>query len=487
MQLVAVGAQDAHLTGVGSGSAQIGGGAQITFWRFKHMKHTNFALESTEQEWSSGSSGQLGERVSLRLNRNGDLVYHMYVKVTLPGLVNIVNDDGCYKGFEVVANEDEVVVIGGSGDAVAATDGCNGRSTLPRYTNAVGHAIIADASITIGGQTIDRLYSDYLYMWEELSGKPGKKLGEMVGKAKTTALAEYWSKFQRTLYIPLPFFFTMTSGTVLPLVSLQFHDVRVNVTFNSLEHIIVNYNACFDGTPTKTKVREPSKSGRLANITRNSSLVDVAASHVKTSLEVTYVYLDTAERAKFAEGSFEILIQQTQQMVHTTSQANNRIRLDFNHCLIQLLWAVRRRSNVVGKDHFNYSGEQEAVTSGNRDAVVSACLRLNNQVRFSHEGSYFRLVQPYQHHTNVPESFIYTYSFGLNPEDHQPSGSCNFSRIDNVTLEVQLDPEIFKDNSSVTSGPVGAAAEESVEIILFARNYNVLRIQSGMAGLRFAN
>ena len=70
---------------------------------------------------------------------------------------------------------------------------------------------------------------------------------------------------------------------------------------------------------------------------------------------------------------------------------------------------------------------------------------------------------------------------------YQPSGSCNFSRIDNVTLEVQLDPEIFKDNSSVTSGPVGAAAEESVEIILFARNYNVLRIQSGMAGLRFAN
>ena len=200
------------------------------------------------------------------------LVYHMYVKITLPALANVVDDStSCYNGFEVVANEDEVIVIGGSGDAVAATDGCNGTTQIPRYTNAVGQYAIRQAYVTVGGQTLDSVYADYLYMWEELSGKPGKKLGEMVGKAKTKSLAEHWSKFDRQLYVPLPFFFTMTSGTVLPLVSLQFHDVKVYCEFNPIEHIIVNYNACFDGVKTKTVVRE-DPGGRLAPIKASSAL-----------------------------------------------------------------------------------------------------------------------------------------------------------------------------------------------------------------------
>ena len=478
LQIVATGAQDHYTTF----------NPNITFFRYRSLRHTNFALESVEQQWSSGGRS-MGEKVSLRLNRNGDLVYHMYVKITLPALANVVDDpSSCYHGHEVVANEDEVVVIGGSGDAVAATDGCNGRNTIPRYTNAVGHAAIKEASITIGGQTMDTLYSDYLYMWEELSGKPGKKLGEHIGKAKTTSLGEYWSKFQRTLYVPLPFFFTMTSGTVLPLVSLQFHDVKVNVTFNPIEHIIVNYNACFDGTKTKTVVREAPTGGRLAPITKSSNLTAVASSHVQTALEVTYVYLDTDERQKFAEGSFEQLIQQTQQLVYTTSQPNNRIRLDFNHCLVELIWSVRKSSVVSDKDHFNYSGVTEPITSGNRDPVKNVCLKLNNQNRFCcTPGEYFRLIQPLQHHTNVPESFVYCYSFALNPEDVQPSGSLNASRIDNITFEINLDPDLFKDNASVTSGPPGNAKEETVDIIIHARNVNVLRIKAGLGGTAFAN
>ena len=478
LQIVAVGAQDKYLTQ----------NSNITFWRMRHMRYTNFALESAEQQWSSGGRS-MGEKVSLRLNRNGDLVYHMYVKITLPALANVVDDStSCYNGFEVVANEDEVIVIGGSGDAVAATDGCNGRNTIPRYTNAVGHAAIKEASVTVGGQTLDTLYSDYLYMWEELTGKPGKKLGEQIGKAKTTSLGEYWTKFQRTLYVPLPFFFTMTSGTVLPLVSLQFHDVKVNVTFNPIEHIIVNYNACFDGVKTKTVVRENPTGGRLAPIKASSSLTAVTSAHVQTALEVTYVYLDTDERQKFAEGSFEQLIQRTQQLVYTTSQPNNRIRLDFNHCLIELIWAVRKASVVAGVDHFNYAGITEPITSGNRDPVKSACLKLNNQNRFCcTQGEYFRLIQPLQHHTNVPESFVYCYSFSLNPEDVQPSGSLNASRIDNVTLEINLDPDLFKENSTHTSGPPGNAKEDTVDIIIYARNLNVLRVGGGLGGLAYSN
>ena len=478
IQLVAIGAQDVALIQ----------NPNITFWRFRFMRYTNFALESVEQQWSSGGRS-LNEKVSLRLNRNGDLVYYMYVKINLPALANVVQADGCYKGFEIVNSEDDVCVIGGSGDAVAANDGCNGATQVPRYTNAVGQAAIQEASVTVGGQTLDTLYSDYLYMWEELSGKPGKHLGEMIGKAKTKSLAEYWTKFARTLYVPLPFFFTMTSGTVLPLVSLQFHDVKVNVTFNSLEHIIVNYNACFDGTPSKTVVRAPKVNGRLAPITKNSSLPAVQSSDITSSLEVTYVYLDTDERTKFAEGAFEQLISQNQRLVTSlTSAKQQRVRLDFNHCLIELIWAVRKCSAVTEKSHFDYSGKVEPVTGGNQDPVESISLKLNNQSRFCKtEGRYFRLVQPYQHHTNVPESYVYCYSFALNPEDSQPSGALNASRIDNITVELDLDPELFKDHSSPSSGPPGGKAEECVDLIIHARNWNIFRLKNGMGGLAYSN
>ena len=174
--------------------------------------------------------------------------------------------------------------------------------------------------------------------------------------------------------------------------------------------------------------------------------------------------------------------------MYTTSQPSNRIRIDFNHCITELIWAVRKSSVLGTNDHFNYSGLTESITSGNRDPVQNVCLKLNNQNRFCcTEGEYFRLVQPYQHHTNVPEAFVYCYSFALNPEDSQPSGTLNASRIDNVTMEINLDPELFKDNSTVTAGPPGNAAEDVVEIILYGRNINVLRISQGMGGLAYAN
>ena len=103
------------------------------------------------------------------------------------------------------------------------------------------------------------------------------------------------------------------------------------------------------------------------------------------------------------------------------------------------------------------------------------------------QGEYFRLIQPLQHHTNVPESFVYCYSFSLNPEDVQPSGSLNASRIDNVTLEINLDPDLFKENSTHTSGPPGNAKEDTVDIIIYARNLNVLRVGGGLGGLAYSN
>jgi hypothetical protein len=110
-----------------------------------------------------------------------------------------------------------------------------------------------------------------------------------------------------------------------------------------------------------------------------------------------------------------------------------------------------------------------------QNPVVTAKLQLNGQDRFSErEGSYFSLVQPYQHHTRNPDEGINVYSFALRPEEHQPSGSCNFSRIDNATLQLVLS------NATVQG-------TNTAKVRVYAVNYNVLRVMSGMGGLAYSN
>ena len=110
-----------------------------------------------------------------------------------------------------------------------------------------------------------------------------------------------------------------------------------------------------------------------------------------------------------------------------------------------------------------------------QNPVVTAKLQLNGQDRFSErEGTYFDLVQPYQHHTRNPDTGINVYSFALRPEEHQPSGSCNFSRIDNATLQLVL-------SNATVSGT------KTAKVRVYATNYNVLRVMSGMGGLAYSN
>jgi hypothetical protein len=143
------------------------------------------------------------------------------------------------------------------------------------------------------------------------------------------------------------------------------------------------------------------------------------------------------------------------------------MQLNFNHPVLELIWGVRRQCHERCNNWFNYAGID------NRDPVVSAALYLNNQSRFSSKpGTWFRLVQPYQHHSNIPDCFIYVYSFALHPEDASPSGSCNMSRIDHVDLNLQLQDGLGK---------------EQVSVMVFARNWNVLRFREGLCGLAFAN
>jgi len=527
MQIVAYGAQDLFLTGT----------PEITYWKVSYRRHTNFAMESIEQTFQG--QADFGRRVSAVLSRNGDLAYRTYLQVTLPEIGQDLKN---------------------SAGAVYA-----------RWLDYIGEQMIAQVEVEIGGQRIDRQYGDWMHIWNQLtmSSEQQKGYWKMIGH--TTQLtyitdpnfaavagpcaanggpaqvcAPRNALPETTLYVPLQFWFTKNPGLALPLIALQYHEVKVNL----------------DIRPIGECLWAVSKLDAIASDASVSVTKAFQQSLVAASLYIDYIFLDTEERRKMAQNPHEYLIEQLQFTGdESVGSSSNKIKLNFNHPCKELIWVVQPDANVdycrsleggstlyktLGAQPFNYtdaidalpnavhafggedatSGPTEFINSGlfetmgagsasvtdanawgaagnvfhadegssvsdagtfvlaetaldmhcwGENPVVTAKLQLNGQDRFSErEGSYFDVVQPYQHHTRAPDTGINLYSFALRPEEHQPSGSCNFSRIDNAVLQLVL-----------SSGTVSGVATAKVRV--YALSYNVLRVMSGMAGIAYSN
>lgn len=464
MQLVAYGAQDIYLTG----------NPQITFFKIVYRRHTNFSLESIEQTFNG--SADWGKKVTCNISRNGDLINRVYLRVNLP---------------DVIVKETSAPTSGSVGF---------------RWLNWLGHILIKTVEVEIGGQRIDKHYSEWLHIWNELTQTAGHALGyaNMVGNTPNltdvTEVADAGTdKVVKgdILYIPLQFWFCRNPGLALPLIALQYHEVKVNLELNDVR------NCYWAGTKAS------------GTWTTNLNAVTVPSLN-SASLYVDFIYLDTDERRRFAQASHEYLIEQLQYTGdESTSNQNNKIKLNYNHPVKELVWVVQPDDNVsesapMGKQWFNFTDAYDTsmtdstfavstagVAAGGsvnvrldtffgsgKNPVATAKILLNGHDRFSErDGRYFNLVQPFQHHENVPAKGINVYSFGLKPEEHQPSGTCNMSRIDNATLQLTLtDKAVFNfDGSNNKTG------SRTCKVKVFAVNYNVLRIMSGMGGLSFAN
>jgi hypothetical protein len=275
----------------------------------------------------------------------------------------------------------------------------------------------------------------------------------------------------KTVYLPLIFFFNRNPGLYLPLIALQYHEVRLDFDLAS------NFTTYL-----------------------NAGVFKVWAN---------YVYLDTEERRRFAQKGHEYLIEQVQ---HTgtdtvTSAGTKQVRLSYNHPVKELVWCFSNTQTNNGMWNFTTATlDTDVVLESSTLASTSNCfvpasfvgtplvatgtagsavqfteeavgplntfkLILNGQDRFKEQaGKYFNQVQPYNHHSGNPYPGIYSYSFALKPEEHQPTGTCNFSRIDNAQVQV-----------------VANTLNNATSLHMFATNYNVLRIQSGMGGLAFSN
>lgn len=376
MQLVAIGTQDIYLSG----------NPQITFFKTVYRRHTNFAIEPIEQSFKGTIN--FGQKVSCELSRNGDLIHKVYLHVELPSLNN----------------------------------------TDSAWVDNIGHVLINEVSVEVGGQVIDRHYGDWFNIWNELTQTAERASGydKMIGASMGNSGGH--------LYIPLQFWFCRNPGLALPLIALQYHEVKINIEFRRALD-------CFVGTASTPEIT-------------NASLI------------VDYIYLDTDERREFAQSSIEYLIEQLQfSGEEEYSNKEIRTKLAFNHPCKEIIWVMHSNSRELAKEWSDYSKDGDGAQT-----LVEASLLLNGHERIPKmRGEYFNLVQPYQNHTAVPSSGIYVYSFALKPEESQPSGSINMSRIDTASLLLTTD------------------ISEKYKLRVYAVNYNILRITSGMGGLAFSN
>ena len=389
-----------QLVAFGSQDVYLTGSPQITFWRVVYRRHTNFAMESMEQTFSG--TADFGRRVTCLVARNGDLIFHGYIQIDLPS------------------------ITAASGNV--------------SWTRNIGHVIIDYISVEIGGAVIDQHYGIWFNIYNELTQTAEKEEGYSVMIGNTTTLTTPASTIPAaSLSLPLIFWFNRNPGLALPLIALMYHDVKINISFRP-------YTDCIIGTPAATPV--------LSNCT----------------LYLDYVFLDAPERRMFSQMNHEYLIECLQfQGANAYSNSSVRQTLNFSHPCKELIWVIQPDANVVsGANRWvdytdSGSGSSSTYYAGN-NVMVSGKIQLNTHDRIStRPASYFNLMQPYNHHTRIPATGIYVYSFAIKPEEHQPSGSLNMSRIDGVQILMTL---------STGSSPV--------QVYAFAVNYNVLRITSGI-------
>ena len=522
LQLVAYGAQDAYISG----------NPHITFWKVLYKRHTNFAMEAFRVNFTG--SPQYGQRVVAVVNRNADLMYKTYLEVQLP--------------------DTQTVDV----------------KWTAAYERRLGYQLLKKVEVEIGGQIIDTHYGEWLFLWENLTSnfdnsvKLDSMTGGYLGGTETTAIS--CGGRPAILYIPLQFWFCRNPGLALPLIALQYHEVRINVTLSPATDLVT--------------ARTPGTTTVSAAAALLPQLKDMA-------LYIDYIYLDVDERRRFAQQSHEYLIDQLQfGLQQTLTTASARIDLTLNHPVKELVWVFQdARKTDCGSDLTKNMGFTQPFSY---DDIVNRCrLQINGQDRFDERyGDYFWRVQPYQHHTGgafwpmraqvtaqtaqvvtltsgvtvsgdvltvatgaggVPttsapfiiegatvstsngavfapgtiisalgpgtnggvgtynlsepalvngavgvnvlitlpnvnytphENPINVYSFALQPEEHQPSGTCNFSRIDTTTL-------VF--DSITTSGLAKPTKTTPFNFRIYAVNYNIFRVMSGMGGLAYSN
>ena len=418
------------------------GNPQMTFFKSVYKRHTNFAMETIEVVMNSYPTVNETITTAIVPKNAGDLLENLFYDVKL------------------------------TGNAHAAAG-----SGYLNWMNGTGYAYIKEVSLLIGNQEIEKHYSEWYDIWNELTDIDLKehllvnKWNDKKSYYNNSIVANGGTQDPVQLYVPLKFFFCRNAGLSIPLIALQYEDIKIKTMFRKLDFLInAQYTAA---TATQTP--------------------DV-------KLFANYIYLDEVERRIFTQKPHEYLIEQIQHNGKVTLDDNSGIHeLNFNNLVKELIWVCKSKnveetaptvsaatavlSNVEGtsvekgNDYFNYTSPFGSGSSpknleflGNQESPEpfgTLSISIDGNERFSaQKASYFRAVQPFYHHSKVPQKHIYCYSFALYPEKHQPSGFCDFTKFKNIKITF--------------NNPISNA-----NLLVFAIGYNVLRIAEGKAGLAY--
>lgn len=439
LQLVAQGKQDVFLTG----------NPQVSFFKMVYRRHTNFATES--QAMYFDGTPNFGQRITCLVPRRGDLLGPIYLDITLPRLTR------------------------------------NDASNTPvSYVNGIGNAIIQEITFEVGEQEIDRQTGAWMDIWTQLTTPASQRdaYNSLIGRVDTYTppnLIPGVNSPGLRLMVPLQFFFCRNPGLYLPLLALQYHPIRINITLAPLSKLYYNPSPPL---PTPDVTCPPDAATYLN-----------PASITNVMLWGDYVYLDSEERRRFVSTSHEYLIEQVQYtppMSVLARQQTVNVKVDFNHPIKEFIFVAQRDYMQQINEPFNYSNlaiGEDAVGSAlntylnddqpRTDLISTAVLQLDGYDRFQvRDAEYFSTYQPYRYHTTTPiNNFIYVYSLALRPEDAQPSGTLNASRIDSINWQITMNPLL--DMPSVTPN------RGNCFIRVYATNYNIFRVVNGYGGLLF--
>ena len=449
---------------------------QITFFKKVYKRHTNFGLETIESSNATNSSINFGESVTYTIEKAGTLINDMHIEFTLPPAIN---SDGSRGDNTIeVAQEGGVDLVG------VVTNWQN----YCCWVNAVGYAILNEVKLEIDGNTIDKHTGLWYDIWNELTD-PMKKEWSLVGKRNDNN-NKLIQRLKSRYYVPLKFYFNRNPGLSFPIFLLDDNKVKVSFTLNALEKLVT-----FEEIPDST----PAINTSTAEITNFKFFT-------------TYVFLDTAEENRIRTNlPNEYLVETT--TVNENMSSNNLSKVILNNPVKELIWVIRHKdrlgapdfttdpkkipkNNIINKkndntinnknpnDVFNYTLHLENTNLGygSFDTFKTLKIVISNKERIrATDATFFRTIQPYKHHSNVPgginqnekRKYIYSYSFSLNPEEYQPSGSYNFTKSDD---DLKLE---FTGIGNPTGSNSGANDFDNYRVDLFAFHYKFLSVYDG--------
>ena len=481
------------LVSVGKENIYLSAQPEITFFKIAYKRYTNFSIEPIPQYFKT--TPDFGTKCTINLAKNADLLSSMFLYVELPN--------------------------------IQMENFTNNKSTFA-WVNKIGIALINYIEIEIGGYIIDRHYGDWINIWNEIIRKKStlKSYNKMIGNIPE--LTNYsQTKNSTILYIPLCFWCCLDTGLALPLIALIHNDIKVNVQFNDINkcynispsyYLTVTNNICiyksgeyfyqnyqnnkiigefiyFDPinqylyyNPIKGTFIIPTNNSAAYNLIGyesqyimniNSGTVIVQnndyfkfnkPSLINSFILVDYIYLDNFERAKFLNNTHEYLIPVVQTLSDQIIYSMNYgYKLPLINPVKLLVWRGLLISNYNNNDYFNYTSTP--YTNNIEDLIIKNLLVINSINRMDLDSiEYYTYIPRYQYSLGN-ENGIYIYSFALNPKEIQPSGTMNFSKIDDAYLQLKLNKIVNYQNP--------------ISFKCYAVQYNLLRISYGIGGLVF--